>query len=215
MIPNLEESHKVQISRLFQGCLLGFIIVGAMEYNAKIAINSFVGLLVTLLPETLERDYDIAMNPWLVLWIVSAILFHAVGTLGLYGNLWWWDHFTHTLSASLVAAAGYATLRALDQHTEDVHIPKKFTFIFILVFVMAFGVIWEVIEFFVTLGTMNLGMETVITQHGISDTLKDLLFNSLGAVIVAVFGSAYLSDTVDIIREKLEFRELQAASSGE
>lgn len=204
MTPRLEDRHKAQITRLFQGCLLGFIIVGTIEHNIRITINSIVGLLVTLIPESLEKDYNIAMSPLLVLWIVTAVLLHAIGTLGPYGNIWWWDHLTHTLSASVVAAAGYAAFRALDEHMDDLYLPKRFMFVFLLVFVMAFGVIWEVIEFFATLASQSLGAGEVVVQYGLEDTMKDLMFDAAGAIIVAVFGAAYLTNVIDSLKQKLE-----------
>lgn len=199
----MEEGHKIQISRLSQGCLIGFFITGIIAGSMRITVNSFVGLLVTFLPELLERDYDIAMSPWLVLWIVSAVFFHSVGTVGAYQQVWWWDHLAHTLSASVVAAAGYATLRAFDRHMEGLYIPRKFMFLYLLIFVMAFGVIWEVIEFLVTLATESTGSETVITQYGIEDTMMDLLFDALGAVVVALFGTAHLTHVSEDIRNNL------------
>jgi hypothetical protein len=206
VIPGLEEHHKVQISRLFQGILIGFILVGALEQNMGLIVNSFVGLVITLLPEILERDYKLTMSPWIVLWIASAVFFHAFGVLGPYNDIWWWDHFTHTLSASLVAGAGYATFSAFNNHMEDIHIPEKFMFVFILIFVMAFGVFWEVMEFGLHLLSNALGADSVLTQHGIEDTMKDLLFDTVGAILVALFGSKPLGSVIEDIEEKIDRR---------
>jgi len=63
------------------------------------------------------------MDPALVLWITSAVFLHAVGTVALpgsqsfYRSLWWWDHMTHMLSSSIVAAGGYAAVRELWTNT--------------------------------------------------------------------------------------------------
>lgn len=206
MIPKLEPRHKIQISRLFQGCMIGFILIGILENDFSIVINSAVGLVVTFMPEILEKDYDISMSPWLVVWVASAVFFHAFGVLGPYKNIWWWDHFTHTLSATLVAAVGYSAFSAFDNHMDELHIPEKFMFVFILIFVLAFGVFWEVLEFGLQLISDALGAKTVLTQHGIEDTMKDLLFNTAGGVIVALFGSQHLTSVVEDIEKKVEQR---------
>ena len=134
--------------------LLGILVVGIWDRNTGIIVNTAVGLAVTQLVPLLERDYDIPMDPALTLWITGAVFLHAVGVIGvpgsprnLYASVWWYDHVTHALSASVVAAAGYATARAIDLHTEEVRLPPRFMFVFILLVTLAFGVLWEVIEF--------------------------------------------------------------------
>jgi hypothetical protein len=176
-------------------------------------VNTGVALGVTQLVPLLERDYDVPMDPALTLWITTAVFLHAVGTFGYrpgaagaYQSLWWYDHLTHALSASVVAAVGYSATRAIDLHSPDVNLPSRFMFVFILLFVLAFGVFWEVIEFAITLTAEALGGETILTQYGIEDTMLDLLFNTGGAIVVATWGTAYLTDVTGAIQEKLQAR---------
>jgi len=82
-------------------------------------------------------------------WITTAVFLHALGTTGFYVTVGTWDTITHALSASIVAAAGYAFFRAVNVHTDHVHIPPTMMGVFILVFVLAAGVIWELFEFLV------------------------------------------------------------------
>jgi hypothetical protein len=186
--------------------------VGLLTRNAGVVVNALLGLGVTFLPAVLERDYQIPMDAGLTLWITSAVFFHAVGTVvipgigSFYGTVWWWDHFTHALSASVVAGVGYATTRAVDLHTEAVYLPPRFTFVFILIFTIAFGVFWEVIEFGVQLFALATGTGSVLTQYGLDDTMLDLVFDSVGGVLVAAFGSSQLGEVVDALRAKLETR---------
>jgi len=193
--------------------LVGMLFVGIDRGNGGIVVNTGVALAVTQLPPLLERDYEIPMDPRLTLWITTAVFFHAFGTVGLpgatrtlYSDIWWWDHMTHALSASLVAGAGYATVRAFDEHAEGVHLPRKFIAVFILLFVMAFGVLWEILEFAIALSAEALGTRAVLTQYGLGDTMLDFVFNSIGAIIVATWGGAYLTDVSGAIRQRLESR---------
>jgi hypothetical protein len=189
--------------------LVGLLFVGIERGSVGIIVNVVVALAVTQLPPILERDYELPMDPRLTLWITSAAFLHALGTVGipgggvnLYSTVWWWDHLTHALSASVVAAAGYATVRAVDEHSGPVTIPPTFISVFILVFVLAFGVLWELLEFFLGLAVDRLGMTNILTQYGTEDTLKDLLFNSIGAVVVAVWGGVYLTDLTAAIADR-------------
>ncbi len=202
-----------QLSYLMELGLVGMLFVGIDRGNGGIVVNTGVALAVTQLPPLLERDYEIPMDPRLTLWITTAVFFHAFGTVGLpgatrtlYSDIWWWDHMTHALSASLVAGAGYATVRAFDEHAEGVHLPRKFIAVFILLFVMAFGVLWEILEFAIALSAEALGTRAVLTQYGLGDTMLDFVFNSIGAIIVATWGGAYLTDVSGAIRQRLESR---------
>lgn len=201
---SISNKRQSQISRGMQLSLILAVLGGFYLGNTGIIVNSFVGLLITFVPSILERDYEITMNPLLVLWITSAVFFHAIGTYGPYRTVSWWDHFTHLLSSSVVAAAGYSTVRALDQHYDEISLPKKAIFVFILVFVMAFGVIWEVLEFGISGAAELLGSDTVLTQYGLEDTMKDLVFDTFGGLIVALTGEIYLVEFSDEIRSKLE-----------
>ncbi|WP_336338110.1 hypothetical protein [Haloarcula brevis] len=199
------------LSRTLSVTLIVLLGVGIERGNVGIIVNSAVAILVTQLPALLERDYGIALDPALTLWITSAAFFHALGTVGLpgaeenfYVTIWWWDHFTHALSSSVVAAVGYTTVRALDEHTDQISIPPRFLFVFLLLFVMAFGVFWEVLEFSITLAASATGNDTILTQFGLQDTMLDLVFDGIGAIIVAIWGTAHLTDVVGHVETWLE-----------
>jgi hypothetical protein len=208
----IDAARQRQISRALQVVLVGLFFIGLDRGSLGIVVNAAVALGVTYLPAILERDYNIPMDAGLTLWITLAVFLHALGTVGLpggtafYRTVPWWDHLTHTLSSSVVAAAGYATVRAIDEHTESVSLPDRFVVVFILLFVLAFGVFWEVLEF--ALGGLGslLGGGSILTQYGLSDTMLDLLFNALGGLIVAIWGGAYLSDVTGALRERLDRR---------
>jgi hypothetical protein len=161
---------------------------------------------VTELPALLEREYDVPMDPALALWVTTAVFLHALGTLGPYQDIGWWDHVTHALSASLVAASGYAAARAVDVHTEDVALPPSFMFVFILLVTVAFGVLWEVVEFALAGLSATFGSGHVLTQYGLRDTMLDLVFDVVGGVVVATWGTAHLADVTGALVAYLDGR---------
>jgi hypothetical protein len=199
-----------------QALLLMFLGIGIERGSTGVVVNGGVALVVTFLPAALERRYDVPLDAGLTLWITSAVFLHALGVVGIpqvTGNLYadgsplpFYDHVTHALSASVVAAVGYTVTRAIDEHSEAVYLPPRFMFAFILLFVAAFGVFWEVIEFAIGGAAAALGSGSVLTQYGLEDTIYDLIFDLIGAVIVAVWGTAHLTDVVGAVTERLDHR---------
>jgi hypothetical protein len=207
------ERAQQALTRGMQLVLVGLLFIGIDRGNPGLMVNCGVSLLVIQLPAILERDFGLPMDPRLTLWLTAAAFFHAIGVVGIpgagwsfYTQIWWWDHFTHSLSASVVAAAGYSTVRAVDLHSEEVYIPAKYTGVLILIFVLAFGVLWELLEFGIAVAGDTFGTATFLTQYGVEDTLKDLTFNSMGGVIVAVWGWIYLTDFSEALSERIAQR---------
>jgi len=131
------------------------------------------------------------------------VFLHTLGSAGLYGRISWWDHLTHAMSASLIAAVGYTAARAVDLHSDDVHVPRRFAFVSIFVVVLSFGVVWELFEFALDIIAQATGATMPLAQHGLDDTVRDLMYNSLGALIVAEFGQAHLTDVAETVRTRL------------
>ena len=144
------------------------------------------------------------MDVGLVLWISTAVFLHALGTAYLYDETFWWHNVTHTVSGSLVAAIGYATFRGIDEYTNAVRFPSRFMFVLILLFVMSVGVLWEIMEFATDRLMLALGAEPVLAQYGLDDTMTDMLFNTIGAIIVGIWGTTYLTDFATDVRHQFE-----------
>jgi len=208
----ISERRQRQLTWLMEVVMLGVLLVGFWKRNVPIIVNAGVALGIAQIVPLLERDYGIPLDAGLTLWITSAVFLHAFGTIGIpggdsfYRTIWWWDHMTHALSSSVVAGVGYATVRAIDEHSDQTHLPPQFIFVFILMFVLAYGVFWEIIEFALAEGAALLGTGTVLTQYGLTDSLMDLVFNTLGAVVVSIWGTAHLNDVSSYIEERLERR---------
>ena len=196
-----------RMTRSMQVVLVGIVAFGLLTGEPKAIVNGSISLAITFVPAILERNYNLPLDPWLGLWITTAVFLHTMGSAGLYGSIGWWDHLTHAMSASLVAGVGYTAARAIDLHSEEIHIPRRFFFVYILVFVLAFGVLWELFEYALDVVSLHTGVTMPLTQHGLDDTVRDLMFNSLGAIVVAAFGQAHLLDVAETVRTELFERQ--------
>jgi hypothetical protein len=183
--------------------LFAIVVYGLLAGQPKAIINGGIGLGVTLLPAILRRNYQFSLDPWLGLWITTAVFLHTLGSAGLYLQFTWWDSVTHALSASLVAGVGYTAARVIDLHNEEIHIPTQFVFVYLFIVVLAFGVIWELFEFALDLISAETGLTMPLAQHGLDDTVIDMLYNSLGALLVALFGQVHLTGVAESLRDRL------------
>ena len=214
MTPLLTPRRQSVLVRVLQVLLVGIAAVGIWLGNPGVAVNAGIGLLASFLPALLQRNWGFTLSPGIALWITAAVFLHALGTLPLpglnletlYGTTWWWDHMTHALSSSVVAGVAYAVARALDEYTNAINMPPLFMFAYLLVFVMAFGVVWELIEFYISIVADLLGGPTLLTQYSLDDTVLDLGYNTLGGLIVALFGGARLTGVSDELLARLEGR---------
>ncbi|MFW5917218.1 MAG: hypothetical protein ACOCRD_02275 [Halorubrum sp.] len=199
--PSLRTQRR--LTRGMQVLLAAIVVYGVAYGQPKAITNGGLGLFVTFVPALVERNYDIPLDPWLGVWITSAVFLHTLGSAWFYAQIGWWDHLTHALSASLIAGAGYTTLRAVDIHSDEIKIPSRFAFVFIFVVVLAFGVVWELFEFALDIVADETGISMPLAQFGLDDTVLDVMYNSVGALIVATFGQAHLTGVAERAREAL------------
>jgi hypothetical protein len=200
------ERRQRLLARTLQFALVALLVAGLADRHLGVVVNCAAALVVTELPAVLERDYRLAADPGLVLWITGAVFVHAVGIAGPYDNVWWYDHLAHALSASVVAAVGYTAVRAVVDHSESVSVPPRLLAVFVLLVVVAAGVVWEVVEFLAAEFARATGVGDVLIQYGLTDTMLDLVFDVAGGLVVAVWGHASLAGPVETLIRWLDER---------
>lgn len=180
--------------RVIQGVLVAVVGYGVVAADVKVVVNSAVPLAVALFPTAVRRRYGYHVGDHLALWIAVTALLHVVGTFGPYATVPLYDQVAHAVSAGLVAAVGYALALTVDAAARDVRITPDFRFVFILVFVLAVGVAWEILELLAGWLPTLLGADPWLVQYGAADTALDLLFDALGGVAVALWGGGHVHD---------------------
>ncbi|WP_408958815.1 hypothetical protein [Natrinema sp. 74] len=164
--------------------IVAVFVVGVRRRNPGAVANAVVALVATYLPGIAERQYDVEFRNWQRIYLESAMLTHAVGMLGPYDDVWWWDHLTHTHSATLLGGAVFAVARRRGRDPR----PR------VVAVVACGGVCWEIGEYIVHTVADRLGLEPLLVTYGRVDTLFDLVFDLVGALLVLMFGDRVLGD---------------------
>ncbi len=181
------EKRLKLVSRGMQAGMAAVVVAGIATGNLTWVPAAAVSLAISEVPSLLRRDLHIVLPVELNLWIVLALFLHVIGGVsGFYDNVTGWDHLTHAMSSSLIAALGFVAVVVLDKYVDSISLPGPFLAFFIVMFTMAIGVSWELMEYVVD------EMTGTNMQYSLSDTMVDLLFDSLAGLIVAAGGTFYL-----------------------
>ena len=168
--------------------IVGTLLEALRQRNASAAVNALVVLIVAFLPTVVEfaSGGSVTVDPAVALWVAAAGFLHSLGMLGLYehGTTWWWDHLTHTLSAALVAALLYAGLVVGVASAPEVTLSTGAVAGLTVLFTLAAGVFWELVELVAREVGERFDVEPVLIHYGRRDTVLDLLFDVVGAVLV-------------------------------
>ncbi|MDS0282924.1 hypothetical protein [Haloarcula onubensis] len=199
----LSEAGERRLVWGLQLLLCGLVIYGLATFRFGVAANAGAALAVTALPAMLRREYGYTMDAGLVVLITVAVFLHVVGALGPYRWLSWYDEVTHTVSSVLIAGVGYAVLSAFERHSSAVEIPAAFRGVFVVVFVLAAGVVWELLEFAVASVARGVGVGSPLVVYGIDDIVTDMLFNTVGAVVTVLWGTEHFDSLVPFVRRWL------------
>lgn len=202
-----DQSRIHLAARGIQSVIVVVIAYSTVVGDYDLVVNGILALALTFVPLLIEYRYSHEVDERLTLWIAVAALLHTIGFLGPYsiqsGPLSYYDQLAHATSASLVAGIGYAFLEAIDSKSSRVRFPEEFRALFTLLFILAFGVTWEIVEFGAgTLSSSVLGQE-ILVQYGMDDIVFDLVFNTLGAAIVALWGTGYFDGIAALFSRRL------------
>lgn len=174
-------------SRCMQAGIVGVAVAGIATDHLTWVPAAVVSLLVTFIPAILKRNLDFVLPVELNFWIVLALFLHVVGGFSnFYNDVPGWDHLTHVMTASLIGGLGFVLVVITDKYVESIYLPRPFLAFFIVMFVMAVGVLWEIMEF------ANDSLVHTHLQYGLSDTMFDLFFDGVAGFAVAAAGTQYL-----------------------
>ncbi len=153
-------------------------------------------VLLTLFPVLLARRFEVfvpAEFSLLAIVFVFASLY--LGEVhDYYARYWWWDIVLHGASGVLLGIVGFLLVHVMNEMAEiGMHMNPGFVAFFAFLFAVGTGALWEIFEFGMDqLFGMNMQKEMLGDPSGLTDTMWDLIVDSVGALIISVLGYSYL-----------------------
>lgn len=192
-------SLPARIHRILVGVLL-LVMCGelAITVYKGLWVNAFliVGIItVTFVPFILGRQYQIhipAEFQILAVIFVFASLF--LGEIhSYYEKFWWWDIALHTSSGLLMGILGFLLVYLLNENDHvELAITPRFVALFAFLFAVTVGALWEIFEFAMdSLFGLNMQKPMLGDDSGLTDTMFDLMVDTLGALIISLLGWWY------------------------
>ncbi len=169
------------------------LLLSRQEWPAAFFVAGI--MVLTLAPVVLRMPVEIPSE----IQIVGVLFVFATLFLGevrdYYERLWWWDVTLHTTSGLLLGMLGFMFVYMLneDRHV-DLHMRPSFVALFAFFFAVGIGAVWEIFEFAMdrNFGT-TMQPATPGDPSGLTDTIHDLIVDTVGAAVVSIAGWRYLA----------------------
>ncbi|MFA6710279.1 MAG: hypothetical protein WCR24_02660 [Candidatus Methanomethylophilaceae archaeon] len=184
-----------RIDRSDAVCMIAAIVLLIMSVMSYIGdermgyqVNTGLFCAVICLVPMIFRQFNIMQLPFVFVVLIEVSIFlHAYGVLLLkYDLLVMYDTLTHTVSSITVALCVFYALMAVEIFDPKTKFTPKWIPMFIAMIMLTFSVYWEVFEFFVDEFTgTNM-------QYSPWDTVRDMLCNTFGALLVTISSRYYL-----------------------
>jgi len=186
--------------------LLLIMTVEVLMNNSKMMYEVNTGIICALVcfVPTILRKYGVFRIPaWLCVMITVVILLHGFGVLMLtYDTLQYYDTLTHTASSIVVTFCVFFSLMCVQRYDGKIRLNKKWTAMMVFMIMMTFSTYWEIFEYIVDLLTGTC------MQYSPFDTIRDMLCNTLGALIASWAMMCILKNkTMDEIVDSFELND--------
>lgn len=167
-------------------------------------------LFVLRLPHFVKKRFNIQIPNLLdFIFVIFAFSGFILGDVfNFYAKIPFWDSILHTLSGVIIAYIGFIVIDFLDkEYTIPLSVSPKFISALVISVALSIGAIWEIGEYLVddifhtnnqqymesTRGTLYGQKDIPLLGHeALNDTMKDLMLDLAGALVVATIGYQHL-----------------------
>jgi hypothetical protein len=206
---SFHKNKNIFTSYILKIVMVMLLIIAVWKKDWLWVFGCILGILLSMVPSALKRNYNITL-PWVLDLLIALALFLHIGggVLNAYHIIPGYDTITHFVSSVFVAFLAFVVIYILDEYWEGLHMDKYAMAFVVVVTTMAMGVVWEFNEWATDLifGTNE--------QWGLNDTMKDLLVDTIAGVVMGLAGVSLmkrgsLKDMTKDFGEQVNFNIIQ------
>lgn len=156
------------------------------------------GVFAMFVPSFLEKKFHIAVpSRMMILYVVFLYCSIFLGEVRrFYYTVPHWDTMLHTFSGAMLGTLGFSMINLLNKTDRvPMNLSPAFVAVFTFCFALALGALWEIYEFTMD-GIFKTNMQKFALEDGtplpghqaVTDTMKDLIVDTLGALIISIIG---------------------------
>lgn len=174
-----------------------------------------LGIAVLFVPDLIQRRFSCRIpNALTILYYIFLYCAIYLGEVrSFYYLIPFWDSILHGFSAGMLGVFGFWLVDLLNENQKiRVALSPLFVSLFAFCFAVTVGGLWEIYEYLGD-GILGLNMQKFRTAEGVvlsghaalSDTMKDIIIDSIGALIISVLG--FFHNSYSIKKEKQNEKE--------
>ena len=185
----MKKPFGLYLAYLFQFLIAGNILIAFSLGEYSQVFGGIIALGLTMVPAAVTRRGYITL-PWEINLLVALSLYLHIagGVRGFYEIYYpYYDKVAHLISGITVSVLAFVAVLLLDRFSR-LNLSRRMIVGFVIIFAMAMEGFWEIYEW-----TFDTFLGTTL-QHGLDDTMLDMIFVLVGAVGVALAGNRYLSE---------------------
>ena len=203
---------RVLLLSLIVGAFINYLVTDIADVKSNMLFicgQASLYLIVTFVPNILKWLRIVVPDYIYIIFIVFCGCHFVLGEiLGFFATLNWWDGALHTISGMFLTVLSFSLLDILNGvGGEKSKLSVPLACVFAVSVTIAIGVVWEVVEFIADcMFELNMQRSYVSTisgergeplmgQTALFDTMKDLILDVVGAVIVCIIAIIYATKT--------------------
>lgn len=176
--------------------LVGLLSDSHVDYGF-IGFNAITLFALSFAPNFLiKKGVNIpnAVSNIYLIFVAAALLLGEIA--GFYIIVPHWDSMLHFSTGSLIGLVGFSLIDILNNKKTSMKLSPLFIALFVFTFSMAVGALWEILEYGIDLvagSNMQRFRDSVtnvpfIGTEALRDTMKDLILNTLGSLLISILG---------------------------
>lgn len=178
--------------------LLGLFIFSTFYRQFPINIAVLVAVFLSFSPAFVERSYKYHFPIELDAVVTFAILLDSMGRVfNFYGQFDWFDQITHFMGTATISLTAFYIMFSF-LYLKKIKLPPWAIALFTFCIAMTIGALWEIGEWQfdrLTGGTYN-------TYRDEPNSIRDMKWDVIGGIVVAILGNFYIKGRLDGKKKK-------------